>query len=210
MAAMGQGRPSRLPRHRVRYTPDSRRFAATPKSSGPLLLGLDTSGGRGIHRMSMTGRYLRVESRAIAGIHAAPSTLVDLLYPESADYEGRYLDIDKTWHIIHFLLNNHAWEGSGAVFGAALGGTELTDEDLVYGPARYLPPAEVRATAQALKPISFGELWSRLDEARIREAELYWERTPESEAYVRENYQALQAFFLKAASSNEAVILWLA
>lgn len=53
---------------------------------------------------------------------------------------------------------------SGALFGAVLGGTELTDEDLVYGPARYLPPAEVRGTAQGLKPISFGELWSRLDE----------------------------------------------
>jgi hypothetical protein len=71
-----------------------------------------------------------------------------------------------------------------------LGGTELTDEDLVYGPARYLRPAEVRATAQALQPISFDELWSRLDEARIREAELYWETRSESEAYVREYYQA--------------------
>jgi hypothetical protein len=100
---------------------------------------LDTSGGREIRRMSMTGRYLRVESRVIAGILAAPSTLVDLLYPESADYEGRYLDIDKTWHIIHFLLNNHAWEGSGALFGAVLGGTGLTDEDLVYGPPGISP-----------------------------------------------------------------------
>ena len=77
-------------------------------------------------------------------------------------------------------------------------------------PVRYLPSAAVRATAQAIQPISFGELWLRLDEARIRDAELYWETTPESEAYVRENYEALQAFFVKAASSNEAVILWLA
>src|SRR5215467_11673212 len=162
--------------------------------------------------MSMTGRYLRVESRVIACILDAPSTLLDVLYPEPepADFEARYLDIDKTWHIIHFLLNDHAWEGSSALFGAVLGGTELTDEDLGYGPARYLPPAEVRATSQALQPISFAELWSRLDEARIREADLYWETAPESEAYVRENYQALQAFFLKAATSNEAIILWLA
>src|SRR5215475_13378114 len=166
----------------------------------------------GGHRMSMTGRYLRVESRIIAGILDAPSTLLDVLYPEPEpmDHRARYLDIDKTWHIIHFLLNNHAWEGSGALFGAVLGGTELTDEDLDYGPARYLTPADVGATAQAIKQVSFNELWSSLDEARIHEADLYSETAPESEAYVRENYQALQAFFLKAATSNEAIILWLA
>jgi hypothetical protein len=32
-----------------------------------------------------------------------------MLYPqnENADHTARYLDIDKTWQIIHFLLNNH-------------------------------------------------------------------------------------------------------
>src|SRR5262249_49739657 len=155
----------------------------SPHSSGlllarcqALLFGLETSGGCQKHRMSVTGRFLRVELRVIAGILDAPSALLGVLYPEPepADHEVRYLDIDKTWRIIHFLLNSHAWEGSGALFGAVLGGAELTGEDLGYGPVRYLPPAEVRATAQALQPISFAELWSRLDEARIREAKLYW------------------------------------
>jgi Domain of unknown function (DUF1877) len=66
--------------------------------------------------MSMTGRYLRVESCVIEGILDAPSTLLDVLYLESepTDYKARYLDIDKTWHIIHFLLNDHRWEGAVA------------------------------------------------------------------------------------------------
>jgi hypothetical protein len=162
--------------------------------------------------MSMTARYLRVDSRVIVGIFNAPSSLLDVLYPEpeNADHRARYLDIDKTWHIIHFLLNNHPWEGNGPLFGAVLGGAELTDEDVVYGPARYLTSAEVGATSRAIQQIGFDELWSGLDAARIREADLYWETTPESAGYVRENYQALQAFFLRAANSNEAVILWLA
>jgi hypothetical protein len=156
--------------------------------------------------MSMTARYLRVESRVIVDILSAPSSLVEVLYPEpeNADHTTRYLDIDKTWHIIHFLLNDHPWEGNGPRFGAVLGGTELTDEDLGYGPARYLTPAEVGATSRAIQQIGFDELWSGLDAARIRAVDLY------SEAYARENYQALQAFFLRAANSNEAVILWLA
>jgi Domain of unknown function (DUF1877) len=161
--------------------------------------------------MSMTARYLRVDSRVIVGILNAASSLLDVLYPEpeDADYTARYLDIDKTWHIIHFLLNDHPWQGSGPLFGAVLGGAELTDEDICYGPARYLTSAEVDATSRAIQQIGFDELWAGLDAARIREADLYWETTPESEAYVRENYQALQAFFLRAANSNEAMILWL-
>jgi hypothetical protein len=93
--------------------------------------------------MSMTARYLRVDSRVIVGILNAPSSLLDVLYPEleNADHTARSLDIDKTWHIIHFLLNNHPWEGNGPRFSAVLGGTEPTDEDLGYGPARYLTPA---------------------------------------------------------------------
>src|SRR5262249_15422317 len=121
--------------------------------------------------MSMTGRYLRVDSSVIESILDSPSTLLDVLYPEpeSADHTARYLDIDKTWHIIHFLLNNHAWEGRGPLFGAVLGGTELTDEDLGYGPARYLTPANVGATAQAIQQVSFNELcsWRTLPRSRL-------------------------------------------
>jgi hypothetical protein len=73
---------------------------------------------------------------------------------------SRSLDIDKTWHIIHFLLNGDAWEGSGPLFDAVLGGSQLTDEDIGYGPARFISPAEVAATAHALRSISGEELES--------------------------------------------------
>jgi hypothetical protein len=65
--------------------------------------------------MSMTARYLRVDSRVIVGILSAPSSLLDVLYlePENADHTARYLDIDKTRHIIHFLLNSEGGSSDG-------------------------------------------------------------------------------------------------
>jgi hypothetical protein len=162
--------------------------------------------------MSMTGRYLRVPAGVIRAIKRAPSTLLDVLYPEPEpkDHRRRYLDIDKTWHIIQFLLNGAAWKGDGPLFDAVLGGSQLTDEDLGYGPARYLAPTKVAATARALSGISADELWRRFDESRARRADLYWSAERGGREYALANYEALRTFFSKAARHGEAAILWLA
>jgi hypothetical protein len=162
--------------------------------------------------MSMTGRYLGVSPSVIAGVKREPSSLLGVLYPEPEPegHPARYLDIDKTWHIIHFLLNGRAWEGDGPFFDAVLGGSQLTDEDLGYGPARFLDPAEVVATAQALDRVSVDELWSRFDESRVREADLYWSMDTGSKDYALVNYEALRTFFRATAQRGEAAILWLA
>jgi hypothetical protein len=159
----------------------------------------------------MIGHYLRVGPATIAAIRARPAMLVDVLYPnpEPDERAARSLDIGKTWHIIHFLLNGEAWEGTGAAFGAVLGGNALTDEDLGYGPARFLEPLEVAATAEVLARVSSDELWSRFDEARAEEAQRYWSNEPDSKQYALENYDALREFFREAAARSEAVILWL-
>ncbi len=160
----------------------------------------------------MNGEYLRVSPKVIREIQLKPSMLLKVLYPEPEpeDFVSRHLDIEKTWHIIHFLLNGDAWEGSGPSFCAVLGGTQLTDEDLGYGPARFLDPAEVAATATALSRISPEELWSRFDASRVLEAELYWSTEPDSKDYALENYEALRSFFMMTARTGDAVILWLA
>jgi len=137
---------------------------------------------------------------------------MDLLYPdpEPPGYTSRSLDIDKTWHVIHFLLNDHPWEGQPPLFDAVLGGEPLTEEDLGYGPARFLGPAQVSATAEALQSITPEELWNRYDSSRVRRADIYWTDDSESKNYALENYQSLREFFLNTAKAREAMIVWLA
>jgi hypothetical protein len=162
--------------------------------------------------MSMTGRYVRVNPGVVTGILEEPTSLLDVLYPdpEPGDYVQRYLDIDKTWHIIHFLLNGDPWECTGALGGAILGGADVSPEDLGYGPARYLTPVEVGHIADALNSVSFEQLWAGYDPGRARQAELYWSDSPTGKGCVRENYAALQSFYLRASQQDQSVILWLA
>jgi hypothetical protein len=162
--------------------------------------------------MSMTGQYLRVAPEVTGRIQRAPDTLMELLYPdpEPEDRALISLDIDKTWHVIHFLLNGDPWKGKSPLFEAVLGGDALTEEDLGYGPARYLRPAQVAASAEALQRISPEQLWSRYDDARVQAADIYWSNDDESKDYALENYEALQQFFMAAAKARDAMIIWLA
>ena len=162
--------------------------------------------------MSMTGRYLRVAPEVISRIRATPTDLLEVLYPEPepTHYAAKQLDIDKTWHVIHFLLNDDPWEGTSPLFEAVLGGEPISDEDLGYGPARYLQPGQVAATAEALQGISPKQLWERYDASRVKRAEIYWSDDPDSKDYALENFEALRQFFRSAAKAKEAVIVWLA
>src|SRR3954470_8881166 len=100
--------------------------------------------------MSMTGRYRRLSVAQLVAVIGKSVDVGDLAWPDTETDPSDALDIDKTWHVIHFLLTGEAWGGEPPLVDAVLGGTELPETDAGYGPFRYLTPAEVRATSQAL------------------------------------------------------------
>src|SRR5262245_28760066 len=85
------------------------------------------------------------EMRATLAADAA--ALATLPAVEAADL-GPALDIEKTWHAIHFLVVGDAWEvrAQEPATLCILGGEELGD-DGGYGPARLHGPAAVAAIA---------------------------------------------------------------
>jgi len=55
-----------------------------------------------------------------------------------------------------------------------MGGTEIGDDDLGYGPARYFNPAEVAATATELAASTLeAQMQSRFDPARMSTLGIY-------------------------------------
>lgn len=160
--------------------------------------------------MSMIGNYVRVPEEELNDLLERAEQIDSFLYDETSEHSRR-LDIDKSWHVIHFLLTGSTWGGEPPWSEVVMGGTDISDEDVGYGPARYLLPSEVRNVADALRLLPWQDVASRWDSAAIRDADIYpeWSDAPEDLEYVQHNYEALQKFFEQAAQHHEAVILWL-
>lgn len=122
--------------------------------------------------------------------------------------ENALVDLDKSWHAIHFLLTGEA--GPAALpAGALLAGKDV-GEDNGYGPARLLDAADVSAFAAflSLKPDDFVE--RTFDFEALQNADIYptiWDRRDaEDVKYVSHYFQLLRAFISDAAASGNAII----
>ena len=162
--------------------------------------------------MSISGNYVRVSEHVLSELHANPSEVDDFLNEQQEDSPEGYLDIDKSWHIIHFLLTGTESE-CGAPWGnAVMGGAQLSDDDLGNGEyPRFLTPAEVRDVSGALETVSPQQLVERWDVRRISAADIYpqiWDDLPENREYVSDFYEELRDLFAIAGQNGDAIILW--
>lgn len=164
--------------------------------------------------MSMIGNYLRLPEAELQKLLEKPEAILEFLYPEDDSEPGgdRHLDTDKAWHLTHFLLTGEAWDGEVPFCNAVLGGTEIGEEDVGYGPARYLTPSQVKSTSEALAAISPDQLWQRFDLDAVRKCKIYpsgWEGNEMDRTYIVEYYTSLQTFFAAAVEEQQAMILYL-
>jgi hypothetical protein len=162
--------------------------------------------------MSMIGYFKSLRPAALDRLLSTPAALDAFLYEDDDEERTNTLDIDKSWHLIHFLLNGDAWEGPWPLGGVILGGTPVSDEDLGYGPARYFTSHEVEDVARALEPISPEELWSRFDADAVRRADIYpqgWSGAEHEREYISQNYSDLRRYLAAAASRGDALVAWL-
>lgn len=162
----------------------------------------------------MIGHYVRLPDADLQKILQSPASILEILYPQDdlPFAPERYLDIDKAWHLIHFLLTGKTWDGEEPMSFAVLGGKLIGEVDVGYGPARYLSPTQVEATAKALADISPNELWKRFDRQQVRQAEIYpsgWGGNETERDYILQHFSDLKSFFSDAASDHDAMILYI-
>ncbi|MEN3614350.1 YfbM family protein [Plantactinospora sp. ZYX-F-223] len=162
--------------------------------------------------MVLVGRRLSAEE--LAAVLADPETVDTLLYgdldDEAAEMPEPELDLDKSWHGIHYLLTGTAWHiGEGA--GAAILGGDVIGQDGGYGPARLLDPATVHAIATALDALNVETLRARFDPNAMATAGIYpdiWANgTEEFDNYLAPNFTKLRRFYQTAAVHRQAVLL---
>ncbi|MDG4829052.1 YfbM family protein [Solwaraspora sp. WMMD1047] len=143
-----------------------------------------------------------------------PTTVDMLLYGDLDDDQAAMpdpeLDLDKSWHAIHYLLTGTAWDTDEGAGAAILGGDEI-GEDNGYGPARLLSPENVRTVAAALDTLHLDTLRTRFDPKAMAAADIYpniWDRTNEVfDTYLASYFVQLRSFYSKAAANDQAVLL---
>ena len=162
--------------------------------------------------MGMVGCFAAVAPETLQRLRDDPSLIDEYLHPDDGDSDPpNYIDVDKAWHGIHYLLAGSEEVGTELLTWAVLGGEEVGDE-IGYGPARFLQPEQVRGIAAGLPDDSIFK--SRFDPHAMEKAQIYpemiWVRDgDEALEYLVENYRELTAFYKSAAERGDGAILWL-
>jgi hypothetical protein len=160
----------------------------------------------------MIGNFRRLAATELDALLANPEGISAFLYEDDAAQDEEVsLDIDKSWHAIHYLLTGAAWGGTGPLANAVLGGLPIGEEEVGYGPARFIRSIEVAEASQALQGISSEQLWSRFDAKAMREAQIYpdLEGGDDDRKYVCNYFEDMKKFFAAAAANGDAMILYL-
>ena len=161
--------------------------------------------------MSMIGNLIALRPETLKSLVDDPESIESFLYPDDGDSEPEnHIDLDKSWHAIHFTLNGKAWDGEGPLSHVILGGIEI-GEDIGYGPARYLTPDQVQVAASALSVVTPEVFRSQFSPSALTAAEIYPEIWQDGDGleYVQDYYSDLRDFYLAAGERGDAVLIYL-
>lgn len=159
----------------------------------------------------MIGNFFAIEEAKAKELMSNPDAIADFIYSEESpiDESEDFLDIDKSWHGIHYILTNDVWEGEPPARDVILGG-EAVGEDVGYGPARFLNIEEVKNVNSYLSTINSNYIKEKYNPTELENNEIYpnsW--ADEDYDYLVGYFEDLKKFYEKAASENKMVIQYL-
>lgn len=162
--------------------------------------------------MSIIYNLTRVSQEQLETLQAEPETIENFLY-ENEDLIGNCsMDLDKSWHAIHYLFTGTDRKGNFPEAFLLEGGNTIGIVDVGYGPARSFSAEEANQIASYLKSASDAELRRRLNLPKMASLELYpftWEQENEEDvwSYIHPYLQELRTFITTTAC-NEALLIY--
>jgi hypothetical protein len=159
--------------------------------------------------MSMIYRVFAIPDDIARETLADPERIHDLLV--SLDESANGLSLEKGWHGLHFLMTGDPWAGDPPLNFLTLGGEEVGDIDVGYGPARIFRAPSVAVIHEALENFPDSNIDARLDQAVFNAAQIYPPIWNEPRADLVAEYthflQVLKENVSKAADSHQALLL---
>jgi hypothetical protein len=171
--------------------------------------------------MGMIIYFHAASDETIGALQADPSRVFALLDedPEQATAadlpldrdrgEGRVIDLDKSWHAIHYLLNGTAWGGEPPLNLMLSQGCQIGDIDVGYGPARAFTSEETADYADALAAITGEALMSRYDAAAMLREDIYPQIWDEDDigSYIIPYFERMKRFMAEAKQAGLGVVV---
>lgn len=151
---------------------------------------------------------LRMLLRLTGTAPAAPPETV----PKVRAPRGEILNLDKSWHGLHYLIAGDPWEGTPPLGHAVLGGTEIGGDLAGYGPAKVNGPAQVREVAEALAALSEAEVMRGYDGTKMEELKIYpggWASDGSWKKDLGRDLGRLREFYKRAAAAGDGTISWI-
>jgi hypothetical protein len=158
----------------------------------------------------MTGKFLAISESELE-TYITDSKLLELRLDTETD---EIFNIDRTWDALAYLVSGPDTDKAMVPLTWFIFGNQTVDEsqDLGYGPARYLAPAQVTEVHEELKAVSVDDLKLKYDPALMNELNIYpgfWDNEPESFDYIASHYESLKDFYSTLAGSGHAVIMFI-
>lgn len=165
--------------------------------------------------MSMFTMLHGVTSEFLQACLADSARLGELSYPDDAENNPDFLDTDKTWGALTFMLGGDDTgvpDDEVLLSQAALGSETIDEEyDMGMSPAFYLTAEQVAQLAKEITALSDDELLSRYQPSEMED--IYpceWQEDDEETLeWLLQYFHALQKFYAEQAGKGHAVISYL-
>lgn len=167
--------------------------------------------------MSLIGHVYLLPSAKIAALLAAPADVYGVIDGAYNAPEQGFVDLDKAWHCLHYLLTGSAQGGDGPLAFLLKGGTPVGNEDLGgAGPARVFRPEEVAVIATALAEVTEPLLLQRFEPKKLEALGVYPGRFDEVNlrsdydlGYYFGPFRGLQRLVQRARDEHLGMIVWI-
>ncbi len=166
--------------------------------------------------MSMIGSLVRVSRDQLNSFLKDSSLLEEYIDSEEVYESDRFLDIDKSWEAIFYLLTGQTIDTADQAtppLGIFFFTGQFIDEhqDLGYGPAQYLNPEQVKSVDKAISRISEADFISKYNADEMNKKKVYhssWQEGEDDKEYLTTHFRELKDFYAKAAGEQNAVITY--
>ena len=159
--------------------------------------------------MSMIYRVFSIPDEVAADTLADPERIHEVLV--SLDDSPSGLSLEKSWHGLHFLLTGSVWAGDPPLNFLTLGGQEVGDIDVGYGPARIFRAPQVKVIHEALENLPENLVEAKLDLPAFAAAQIYPPIWKEPRANLVKEYtlflQELKTHIKRTVGARQALLL---